>query len=169
MPEYPFNFGGDVSTQAFRGVYRDNVAVMVLRHDGRLMFCKCADDDHEWQFPQGGVDAGETRREAMFRELREETGIRPTAVRVTAVRSGYQYTFPNGRLKKGVFCGQRQTFFLCALIKPDCEINLNAVVPPEFEEIEWVLPAEFPIERTPTFKHVVYRQVMEDFFQVTLP
>ena len=30
--------------------------------------------DHAWQFPQGGVDAGETPVEAACRELEEEVG-----------------------------------------------------------------------------------------------
>ncbi|ALB01278.1 hypothetical protein ACH24_00295 [Francisella persica ATCC VR-331] len=37
-----------------------------------------------WQFPQGGVVAGETPLQAMYRELYEEIGLRPQDVEVIA-------------------------------------------------------------------------------------
>ena len=168
MNEQPFHQGGDSDTPWFRGVYRENVASLLMRRDGRVLLGKCADDDLEWQFPQGGVDEDETRREAMLRELYEETKVRKSMVRVIAARSGYQYTFPNGRLKKGVFCGQRQTYFLCAFMGSDELLERTVSPTPEFSEFEWVDPAEFPLDRTPEFKHLVYRAVMRDFFKVDL-
>ena len=34
-----------------------------------------------WQFPQGGIHAGESVKEAMYRELFEEVGLEPEAGR----------------------------------------------------------------------------------------
>ena len=35
-----------------------------------------------WQFPQGGVNEGESLKEAMYRELMEEVGLSPDHVEI---------------------------------------------------------------------------------------
>ncbi len=55
--------------------YRPNVAALIQRHDGALLWCERTKPPHLWQFPQGGVDKGETEKEALFRELKEELGL----------------------------------------------------------------------------------------------
>lgn len=50
----------------------------VLTEGGRVLICQRRDDQpfaRQWEFPGGKVEAGETRQEALVRELREELGI----------------------------------------------------------------------------------------------
>jgi 8-oxo-dGTP pyrophosphatase MutT (NUDIX family) len=48
-----------------------------------------------WQFPQGGMNTDETPLEAMYRELREETGLLPEHVAVLGVTPGWlRYRLP---------------------------------------------------------------------------
>ncbi|TCO76187.1 8-oxo-dGTP diphosphatase MutT [Chromatocurvus halotolerans] len=58
---------------------RLRVAVgVVLDGDGRVLIARRADHRHQgglWEFPGGKVEAGETARDALVRELREEVGI----------------------------------------------------------------------------------------------
>lgn len=146
---------------------RANVAVLLRRDDGRVWMGQCADRPDEWQFPQGGVSSGEDMRCAMFRELREETGVKRSLVTVVDQKGPYVYTFPNGRMKKGIYHGQSQTYFLCDFHGSDDDINVDHTCP-EFSSFEWIKPKKFSLKRTPEFKHAVYRQVMSDFFGVKI-
>ena len=55
--------------------YRLNVGLIIINDKGKLLLCK-RKGTNNWQFPQGGIDEGETPLEAAKRELYEETGIK---------------------------------------------------------------------------------------------
>ena len=55
--------------------YRLNVGIIVINDNGKLLLCKRKKID-SWQFPQGGIDFGESPLKAAKRELYEEVGIK---------------------------------------------------------------------------------------------
>ncbi|KAF7726668.1 39S ribosomal protein L46, mitochondrial [Apophysomyces ossiformis] len=56
---------------------------------------------HAWQFPQGGIDPGETLVEAALRELAEECGTELKADILDQAAAGvYQYKFPQSFIEK---------------------------------------------------------------------
>ena len=55
-------------------VYRPNVAIVILSQKGDLLWCRRKNHDG-WQFPQGGIDSGESPEEAIIRETKEEVGL----------------------------------------------------------------------------------------------
>ena len=66
-----------------RQPYRPNVGIALFNASGHVLIGRRFRDDGpeiilpglEWQMPQGGIDAEENPREAVMRELWEETGV----------------------------------------------------------------------------------------------
>jgi putative (di)nucleoside polyphosphate hydrolase len=151
--------------------YRSNVAALIVREDGSLLICERWTIPGAWQFPQGGVDPGETLEQALFREVKEEIGIGPKHYRILTKRTGYRYLYPEAtrqkKLRKHGNQGQEQTYFLCELNPDAPPVDVNQK-PREFRAYRWIDPSEFDLDWLPPFKRDVYRQVMLDFFDVTL-
>ena len=83
--------------------YRPNVAAIVLSSSYpakcEILIASRKDIKDAWQFPQGGIDEGETPKIALFRELEEEIGT--NNVEIIAEFPGWvSYDFPSGVAKK---------------------------------------------------------------------
>jgi putative (di)nucleoside polyphosphate hydrolase len=143
--------------------YQPNVAGILRNRDGKILICERATIRGAWQFPQGGVDEGETPEQALVRELWEEISLDPGDFRITAKRDGYRYLFPGG--KKRGHDGKDQTYFLCDFLTDDSKISVNTEHP-EFRDWKWIAPAEFRREWLPVMKAEVYAAVFQDFFGV---
>jgi putative (di)nucleoside polyphosphate hydrolase len=68
-------------------------------------------------------------------------------------------------VKKNKWIGQEQTYFHLKLIAPRSAVTIDTAEP-EFRDTQWIEPAEFKLRWLPPEKHPVYRQVLQDFFQV---
>jgi len=151
--------------------FRPNVAALVVDAEGRLLICERWNVPGAWQFPQGGVDAGESAREALVREVREEVGLPKSAYQIVGFRDGYRYLYPEEvrrrKVRKHGFHGQEQTYFLCRLERGAPEVDVDQK-PREFGAYRWIDPAEFRLEWVPEFKRAVYREVMREFFALEL-
>ena len=116
-----------------------------------------------WQMPQGGIDEGETAEEAVFRELKEEIGTNKIKIIAKASKT-YKYDIPsplNGKLWKGKYRGQEQTWFLARFDGTDDDINIETEHP-EFLAWRWAHLDEL-LEVVVHFKKEVYKAVIEEF------
>jgi putative (di)nucleoside polyphosphate hydrolase len=145
--------------------YHENVAAILRNREGKILICERLHIPDAWQFPQGGVDKGETAEQALVREVWEEVGLDADDFRVVEKRGGYRYLFPKGP-KKG-HDGKVQTYFLCDFLGEDSKINLHTHHP-EFRAWKWIRPQDFRREWLPGMKLDVYARVFQDFFGVRL-
>ncbi|MEZ9820920.1 RNA pyrophosphohydrolase [Shewanella sp. 10N.286.45.A1] len=151
--------------------FRANVGIIICNRSGQVMWARRF-GQHSWQFPQGGVDEGESAEEAMYRELYEEVGLRPEHVQILAsTRSWLRYRLPKRLIRqdsKPVCIGQKQKWFLLQLKSNENAIDLNACGHPEFDDWRWV-SYWYPVRQVVSFKRDVYRKVMKEFAPTTLP
>ena len=138
--------------------YRPNVGIVLMHADGRVFWARRVRRDG-WQFPQGGMNSDETPLEAMYRELREETGLGPDHVDVLGVTPGWlRYKLPPRAVRRQdrlVCIGQKQVWFLLRLAGADSDIRLDLTDTPEFDQWRWV-DYWYPVEHVVTFKRGVY-------------
>ena len=146
--------------------YRPCAGVMLVNAQGHVFVGQRIDSRVDaWQMPQGGIDEGETPRDAALRELWEETGVETHLVTVEAeIRDWVTYELPYGlvpKLWKGRFRGQKQKWFLMRFHGEDENVNI-ASQHQEFSKWRWLPPAELPSSIVP-FKRTVYEQVLGEF------
>ncbi len=63
--------------QSLLGLITLGSRAIILNHDKQILLVKHTYQPH-WYLPGGGVKRGESAREALLRELKEEVGILPT-------------------------------------------------------------------------------------------
>ena len=146
--------------------YRPAAGIMLLNADNKVWLGKRIDNIAEaWQMPQGGLDPGEDPQAGALRELEEETGIGPDMVEIIAVAPRtLDYDLPAdlvGKLWKGKYRGQRQTWCLMRFIGDDADIDLKTSHP-EFNAWKWAEPGHLPDMIVP-FKKQLYRDVLDIF------
>lgn len=146
--------------------YRPCVGIMLVNGSDLVFAGRRIDGPSDaWQMPQGGIDTGETRRDAAFRELREETGIPATAVRIIAEAPDLvSYDLPPEMIPQlwgGRFRGQSQSWFLMRLLGDESVIDI-ATGNPEFNAWTWLRLDEL-VERIVPFKRQAYATVVQTF------
>ena len=143
--------------------YRPNVGIVLMHGDGRLFWARRVNRDG-WQFPQGGMNTDETPLEAMFRELREETGLLPEHVEVLGSTPGWlRYRLPRRCIRRGnrpVCIGQKQVWFLLRLTGREQDVRLDLTEKPEFDSWRWV-DFWYPAEHVVSFKREVYVRALQ--------
>jgi bis(5'-nucleosidyl)-tetraphosphatase len=86
-----------------------------------------------WEFPKGGVEAGETEPQAAERELQEEAGLRVGDYEVLGgFRDEERYVFTQGKGEARVLIVKRVVYFLAESRTEEIRISHEA------EDFRWV-------------------------------
>ena len=146
--------------------FRPNVGILLARHDGKVWLGRRADTPgpRNWQFPQGGVDEGESLESAARRELHEETGARSVEL-LGRTEEWLAYQFPAGyRRSKAArgWLGQKQIWFAFRFTGDDGEFDLAGHHPVEFDRWRWA-DLDEAVDSVADFKRDTYRHVIEKF------
>lgn len=151
--------------------YRANVGIVITNGKGQVFWARRF-GQHSWQYPQGGVDEGETTEQTMFRELHEEVGLKPHQVEIIACTKHWlRYRLPKRLIRHDstpVCIGQKQKWYLLKLTCADAEVDLLHSSHPEFDDWRWV-SYWYPVRQVVSFKKDVYRRVMKEFAPIALP
>jgi len=151
--------------------FRPNVGIILVNDENRLFWGRRV-GQNAWQFPQGGIKADETPREAMFRELEEEVGLRPEQVEVLGETSRWlRYRLPKRFIRRNapVLCiGQKQRWFLLRVNCEESDFCLDRFDKPEFDDWRWV-DYWVPVKEVIYFKRRVYERALEELAPLLFP
>jgi putative (di)nucleoside polyphosphate hydrolase len=148
--------------------YRPNVGIILANQRNEVFWGKRV-NQHAWQFPQGGIQPGETPLQAMYRELEEEIGLQRAHVRILGrTREWLRYEVPERWARRSresrdarlaAYRGQKQIWYLLRMVGRDCDVKLRASGHPEFDAWRWH-DYWVPLEAVIDFKRDVYRQAL---------
>ncbi len=145
--------------------YRPNVGIILLNSQRQVFWGKRV-REHAWQFPQGGIKSGEEPEQAMFRELEEETGLKPHHVEIIGRTNDWlRYDVPARWVRRewrGHYRGQKQIWYLLKMLGQDSDVTLKCdFEKPEFDAWRWH-DYWVPLESVIEFKRGVYQSALDE-------
>ncbi len=149
--------------------YRPAVGIVIFNHKGQVFLGRRARQRGfwVWQFPQGGIDKGETATEAAYRELHEETGLLKKHVKILGeIEPWLYYDLPKEKRKR--WRGQKQKWFALRFKGHKKDFDLNIETPPEFSRYEWG-HLEDACHLIVPFKRNVYKTIANEFKRFSKP
>lgn len=146
--------------------YRPNVGIILFNDKGEIFMGRRADlAEGIWQFPQGGIDEGESPETAVWREMKEEIGTNKAVM--LGKRDGWLlYDLSDhliGKALGGQYRGQKQQWFLFRFTGQDSDIKLDTFDEVEFTTWRWVPPQDIlGGQYNLGFKKEVYERLLPD-------
>eukprot|EP00298_Acanthocystis_sp_HF-20_P029107 c7985_g1_i1.p1 GENE.c7985_g1_i1~~c7985_g1_i1.p1 ORF type:complete len:173 (-),score=62.92 c7985_g1_i1:86-604(-) len=150
--------------------YRENAGVLVFNSLGQVLVGERIGKPGAWQFPQGGVDAGEDATQAAIREMYEEIGLKEgqDVTKVLTITEPMPYKVPGKSwLKDEGYVGQSMIwtlFYYNGENIPPCNLSGLQGEKPEFSQVKWTSWDEI-IKSIVEFKKPVYTRL----FQLAAP
>lgn len=144
--------------------FRANVGIVLSDGQGQVLWAKRI-GQNAWQFPQGGINHGESPEDALYRELYEEIGLQQDEVKILAQTRGWlRYRLPQRYIRRHsqpLCIGQKQKWFLLELIGSTSSIRFDCGKKAEFDGWSWV-NYWYPVRQIVDFKRDVYRRALKE-------
>lgn len=144
--------------------YRRGVGIVLFNRAAQVFVARRVDTPGAaWQMPQGGIDKGESPKQAALRELLEETGTKNARI-LAKSRDWVRYDLPLElvpRVWRGRYRGQEQRWFAMQFEGADTEIDI-ATEHPEFSAWRWTDFEALP-RLIVEFKRPLYEAVVAEF------
>lgn len=121
--------------------YRKNVSCILFKGDKYLLVQLADWEENWWKFPQGGMEVGETEKDAIKRELFEELSI-PNFKIIAKSKHTNMYDWPEEIvIKRGLkWRGQSQVFYLVEYLGNESDIKISDSH--EVRKFQWVTKTE---------------------------
>lgn len=131
--------------------YRNTAVAVIYNEKREILLCLSPRDDYDWKMPQGGIEEGETPRDAVIREVHEELRADIEENIREEMKKPIKYHFHDGfevRLHPFLIAWNEQQ-----------KITLN---PDEFSEYKWVNPDKIGDYKLGV-REEAYRKIIEQF------
>ena len=139
-------------------VFRANVGAVISNGAGLVLALERADFRGSWQLPQGGLEKNETVRDAVYREVFEETALEAASLRLLGEHPEWlAYELPPEKRTGKHGRGQVQKWFLFRL--DASSPRLSEAKAGEFVSWKWMRFPEL-IERTADFRRPTYEKLV---------
>jgi putative (di)nucleoside polyphosphate hydrolase len=134
--------------------YRKNVGSVIFKGNKFLLVLMPIKSFSDyWKFPQGGVNEGEKRREAVMRELKEELGTdKFKIIKQYPYKHRYDWDETSTKSNGYKWRGQKQTFFLVEFLGTDKDIKIDKE---EISKYGWFTKEE--VLEIVDKKHILYK------------
>ncbi|MDR3290300.1 MAG: NUDIX domain-containing protein [Rickettsiales bacterium] len=142
--------------------YRTGIGALLINEKKQIYFFQRIDYQNTWQGVEGGVDENEEADMAVYREIKEEIGVKKDDLKFIAKTNNFlKYDYAGGVNKYGNI-GQQKKFYLFEFTGD--ETKLLQDTEGEIEFLSWkLLNKNEAIEYFPKFKKEVYKQVFKEF------
>ena len=151
--------------------FRANVGIVLMRAGGEV-FLGRRTGGRGWQFPQGGMRAGESVADAVFRELNEEIGLEKADVELVGHTARWlRYRLPARYVRRNqqpLCIGQKQRWVLLRLRHEPVRFDFGRTDEPEFDEWRWANFWE-PLREVIYFKRGVYQRALQELALLAFP
>ncbi|CAK8162568.1 RNA pyrophosphohydrolase [Candidatus Xenohaliotis californiensis] len=144
--------------------YRPCVGIAMINKKGDVFVGKRVNDNQNiWQMPQGGINKNEAPKDAVYRELYEETSVQNAKI-IAQMDKWLYYDIPKHISQRHQFSqyrGQKQMWFLMFFEGDIQEINVTTKIP-EFAQWKWC-GWDDVCKNVIFFKKNIYQQVSKIF------
>ncbi|OOM14438.1 (deoxy)nucleoside triphosphate pyrophosphohydrolase [Clostridium saccharobutylicum] len=118
------------------------VVAAVIKHDNKIFTSRrnYGEFENMWEFPGGKIEEGETREEALIREIKEELELN---IEVNKYLTTVEYDYPNFHLI--MHC------FMCTIIGGELRLNVHNdakwTTLEELDKLNWIAADILVVEK----------------------